>query len=57
MYGFETWNLTKTQFKELDDTYTRILRMILNVHWSQKVTNEVLYGAIEKYLQRSDVDS
>ena len=22
--------------------------MILNVHWSKKVTNEVLYGAIEK---------
>ena len=45
MYGCETWTLTKTLLKQLDGTYTRILRMI---HWSQKVTNEVLYGAIEK---------
>ena len=52
LYGCETWTLTKTLFKRLDGTYTRILLMILNVHWSQKVTNEVLYGAIEKYLQR-----
>ena len=48
LYGCETWTLTKTLLKQLDGTYTRILRMILNVHWSQKVINEVLYGAIEK---------
>ena len=48
LYGYETWTPTKTLFKQLVDTYTRILRIILNVHWSQKVTNEVLYGAIEK---------
>ena len=47
LYGCETWTLTKTLFKQLDGTYTQILRMILNVHWYQKVTNEVLYGAIE----------
>ena len=40
LYGCETWTLTKTLLKQLDGTYTRILRMILNVHWSQKVTNE-----------------
>ena len=48
MYGCENWTLTKTLLKQLDGTNTRILRMILNVHWSQKITNEVLYGAIEK---------
>ena len=48
LYRCETWNLTKILLKQLDGTYTRILRMILNVHWYQKVTNEVLYGAIEK---------
>ena len=48
LYGCETWTLTNTLLKQLDVTYTRILRMILNVYWSQKVTNEVLYGAIEK---------
>ena len=45
LYGCETWTLIKTLLKQLDGTYTRILRMI---HWSQKVTNEVLYGRIEK---------
>ena len=48
LYGCETWTLTKTLLKQIDGTYTRILRMILNVHWSQKVTNEIQYGAIEK---------
>ena len=48
LYGCETWTLKKTLLKQLYGTYTRILRMILNVDWSQKVTNEVLYGAIEK---------
>ena len=50
LYGCETWTLTKTLLKQLDGTSPRILRMILktlNVHWSQTVTNEVLYGAIE----------
>ena len=47
LYGCETWTLIKTLLKQLDGTYARILRMILNVHWSQKVTNDVLYGAIE----------
>ena len=50
--GCETWTLTKTLLKQLDGTYTRILRMILN--WPQKVTNgstvvtKVLYWAINK---------
>ena len=48
LYGCETWTLTQTLLKQLDGTYTRILRMILNVNWSQKVTNEVQHGAIEK---------
>ena len=52
LYGCETWTLTKKLLKQLDGTYTRILRMILNVHWSQKVTNEVLYGAIEIHIYK-----
>ena len=47
LYGCETWNLTKTLLNQLNGTYTQILRMILNLHWTQKVTNEVLYVAIE----------
>ena len=45
LYGCETWTLTKKLLKQLDGTYTRILQMI---HWSHKVTNDVLYGAIER---------
>ena len=44
MYGCETWTLTKILLKQLDGTYTRILRMILNIHWSQKVTNDTVWG-------------
>ena len=61
-YGYDTYTLIKTLLKQLDGTYTRLLRIILNVqciytyirihiyvyviHWYQKVTNQVLYGAI-----------
>ena len=51
LYGCETWTLRTTLLKQLDGLYTRIIRMILKivlVHWSQKVTNKVMYGAIEK---------
>ena len=52
LYGCETWTLKKTLLKQLDGTYTQIIRMILNVHRSLKVINEVLYEAIKEYLQR-----
>jgi len=48
LYGCETWSLTKSLAKQLDGTYTRMLRMALNIHWSQKVTNRELYGSLEK---------
>ena len=48
LYGCENWILTKTLLKQLDGIYTRIIRMILKLHWFQKVINEVLYGTIEK---------
>ena len=46
LYGCETRNITIKLLKQLEGTYSRILRMI-NLHSSQKDTNEVLYGAIE----------
>ena len=32
----------------LDDTYTRMLRKSLNVHWSDRVTSESLYGKLPR---------
>ena len=43
LYGSETWTLTATMKKQLDGCYTRMLRMVLNVSWKQKLTNVQLY--------------
>ena len=28
-------------------TYTNILRIVLNIHWTNKIKNEILYGELE----------
>ena len=48
LYGSTTWSLTKTEEKRLDGTYTRMLRMVYNVSWKDKVTNKSLYGDLDK---------
>ena len=48
LYGCEAWTLTKSMEKALDGTYTRMLRKALGVHWSDRVTNEILYGKLPK---------
>ena len=47
-YGCETWTLTNSLIKKLDGTYTQILRMVLNIHWTNKIKNDILYGALER---------
>ena len=44
LYGCTTWTLTKRLEKKLDDSYTRILRAILNKSWWQHPTRHQLYG-------------
>ena len=44
LYGCEAWTLTKAMEKQLNGTYTRMLRKAVNVHWSNKITNKELYG-------------
>ena len=34
--------------KALDGCYTRMLRRVINTHWSVHMTNEELYGSIPK---------
>ena len=48
LYGSSTWTLTKSMEKSLDGTYTRMLRMALNVSWREHKTNEELYENLPK---------
>ena len=48
LYGCETWTLNETLEKQLNGTYTRMLRKALNIHWSSHTTNEVLYGELPR---------
>ena len=44
LYGCTTWTLTKRLEKNLDGTYTRMVREILNNSWWQHSTKHQLYG-------------
>ena len=46
LYGAEAWTVTKSLRKRLDGCYTRMLRMVFNVSWKDKVRNEDLYGRL-----------
>ena len=34
--------------KKLDGTYTTILRMVLNIHWTNTIKNEIIHGALAR---------
>ena len=46
LYGCESWTLTSTQEKALNGSYTRMLRVVKNVHWSDRIPNTELYGKL-----------
>ena len=46
LYGCETWTLTTSLLKKLNGTYTQILRMVLNIHCTTKIKNEIPYGVL-----------
>ena len=48
LYSSTSWSLTKREEQQLDGTYTRMLRMVYNINWSEKITNRELYGELEK---------
>ena len=52
LYGSDTWTLTVKLEKQLDGCYTRMLRTALNIHWSQFLTNEQLYGNLPKISEK-----
>ena len=48
VYGSVTWTLTTSLEKKIDGTYTRMLRAVTNTSWRDHLTNEQLYGDIQK---------
>jgi len=48
LYGAETWTMTKELNKELDGTYTRLLRHMLNINWRQHMMNKELYADLPR---------
>ena len=51
LYGCNTWTLTEKLTRQLDGTYTNMLRMVQNISWQSHTTNEVLYGRVPKVSQ------
>ena len=47
LYGSSTWTLTKQQTSNLDGTYTKMLRTVLNISWRQHPTKKELYGHLQ----------
>ena len=43
LYGSESWTINKQLEKKINGTYTKMLRMALNVSWKQMLPNIVLY--------------
>ena len=42
-YRSTAWTLTQSLVKKLDGAYTKMLRVVKNVTWPKRITNEVLY--------------
>ena len=48
LYGSKTRTSTKSLEKNIDGTYTRLLRTVFNVSWSDHLKNRELYGNLPK---------
>ena len=48
LYNASTWTLTKQLSRRIDGSYTKMLRMALNVHLAQHMTNAELYGNLPR---------
>ena len=47
LYGSQTWALTSAEEREINGTYTRMLRKVKNINWKAKLTNKQLYGKLK----------
>jgi len=48
LYGCESWTLTSALERSLNGCYTRMLRAVLNINWSQHIPNTELYGDLPR---------
>ena len=48
LYGSSSWTLTKTLEKKIDGAYTKMLRVVKGISWSQHLKNAQLYGDLPK---------
>jgi len=48
LYGCETWSLTEALNLKLDGNYTRLLRYVQGIHWSEHITNDIVYDCLPK---------
>ena len=42
-YNCGTWGLTKSTLESIDSTHRRHLRIVLGIHWPEKISNQDLY--------------
>ena len=57
LYGATTWTLTNYLEYNLDGTYTRMLRAILNISCGEHPTKEQLYGPNTSYIKNPSRES
>ena len=47
LYGSETWSMIKQMERQLDGTYTRLLRRVKNLSWRDHTTKRTIYGPLK----------
>ena len=52
LYGSKTWTLTKSLEKSIDGTYTRLLRAVFNLSWSEHLTNRERCSNLPKVTEK-----
>ena len=52
LYGCESWTLKASLDKSLDGSYTRMLRVVLNIDPHEHITNEQLYSGLPRISDR-----
>ncbi len=48
LYGSEAWTISQSLSKRINGCYSRMLRMALDIKWSDRVSNDVVFGSIPK---------
>ena len=52
LYGVETRTLIKGLEKQLDGCYTHLLGAVQNIHWTDHISNDDLYGSLPRLSEK-----